>query len=477
MKKIPDSVLIKIKATHFEPFINKNSLKYTKNAVVTGIDSWTKPYNKPQLVMHDKRSDPIGRIVDSKIIENKGSLEEPANYIQLTAKITNKDAVEKIIDGRYFTVSVGSSSSRVICSECNQVITEDGLCEHKKGSYNEDGKLIYWIIDQITYTEDSFVNEPADEFACIEEIKIKDKWIPYKEFIDNYNDYLILEDSMNVKDAKLSTEARNKLSESSFCGPGRSFPAHDKAHVTVGLRLLNKSNFSEATKAKIKACLYRKGKRYGIAPSEDELKENPNILTSNMEDNWTPEQLTEIETYFKANPDADLPESNDESTENKDTNIIDYTKMGNEDLVKVINKLEKELEDSKKIVDEKIKEIEDLTLVSNSKEDEINKLLDEVAVSNKKYKDSLISNILDLQMTDNKEERDSQIEKYQKRTVESLTDTLEDLKSQKTKVNSSEKVPNTTLQTDKNSDINQNIENKDSDRFGIFYRDRSSMEV
>jgi hypothetical protein len=67
--------------------------------------------------------------------------------------------------------------------------------------------------------------------------------------------------SLKITDAVLSTEARNKLPNSSFCGPGRSFPAHDKAHCIAGLRLLNKSKFSDATKSKIKACLYKKGKK------------------------------------------------------------------------------------------------------------------------------------------------------------------------------------------------------------------------
>ena len=70
---IPDSIDVKIKATHFEPFINKNAVKYTENAIKNGYKSWTYPFNKPQLVGHDKTSSPIGRIIDSEIIKNQKS--------------------------------------------------------------------------------------------------------------------------------------------------------------------------------------------------------------------------------------------------------------------------------------------------------------------------------------------------------------------------------------------------------------------
>lgn len=65
------------------------------------------------------------------------------------------------------------------------------------------------------------------------------------------------------KSAKLSTKKRKSLPDSSFCGPGRSFPVNDCAHYTAALRLLNRSKFSSSTKAKIRACVNRKGKAMG----------------------------------------------------------------------------------------------------------------------------------------------------------------------------------------------------------------------
>ena len=56
---------------------------------------------------------------------------------------------------------------------------------------------------------------------------------------------------------KLSTEARKKLPDSAFAGPGRSFPVQDKAHAVAAERLVGRSvaagNTSESEASKIRA--------------------------------------------------------------------------------------------------------------------------------------------------------------------------------------------------------------------------------
>ena len=53
------------------------------------------------------------------------------------------------------------------------------------------------------------------------------------------------------------------MKDSTFCGPGRSFPVNDCAHYTAALRLLNRSKFSDSTKSKIRSCVNSKGKKMG----------------------------------------------------------------------------------------------------------------------------------------------------------------------------------------------------------------------
>lgn len=77
-------------------------------------------------------------------------------------------------------------------------------------------------------------------------------------------------EAVTVEEAKLSYAERKNLPSTAFCGPDRSFPAHDAAHVRNGLARLKNSHFSPAIKARIFACLRRRAKKYGIEVSEAE---------------------------------------------------------------------------------------------------------------------------------------------------------------------------------------------------------------
>ena len=57
------------------------------------------------------------------------------------------------------------------------------------------------------------------------------------------------------KAAKLTTKTRKALPGKVFCGPGRSFPTHDCAHVRAAKVYLKRSKFSGSTQAKIAACI------------------------------------------------------------------------------------------------------------------------------------------------------------------------------------------------------------------------------
>jgi hypothetical protein len=66
-----------------------------------------------------------------------------------------------------------------------------------------------------------------------------------------------------LTEEKLTTEERDKLSNSVFCGPGRSFPCHDCKHVRAARAFLDRSHFSESTKKRIRTCINRKAKELG----------------------------------------------------------------------------------------------------------------------------------------------------------------------------------------------------------------------
>lgn len=82
-----------------------------------------------------------------------------------------------------------------------------------------------------------------------------------------------------IEEAKaLTTKQREKLPDSVYCGPQKSFPINDCTRYTAALRLLNRSKFSDATKKKIKACIIRKGKKLGCPGA----KEKSSYLTKEI---------------------------------------------------------------------------------------------------------------------------------------------------------------------------------------------------
>ena len=68
------------------------------------------------------------------------------------------------------------------------------------------------------------------------------------------------------EEARLTYKSRQKLPASAFCGPQRSYPAHDASHVrnafvrlaTFGRKL------SPAVRSRIHGCLKRRAKRFKV---------------------------------------------------------------------------------------------------------------------------------------------------------------------------------------------------------------------
>lgn len=81
-----------------------------------------------------------------------------------------------------------------------------------------------------------------------------------------------------LEDAKLSSEKRKKLPKSTFCGPNKSFPVPDCAHVTAARRLIGRYK-GPGDKSSILACVARKAKALGCPSAK------PKDNTENTQDN------------------------------------------------------------------------------------------------------------------------------------------------------------------------------------------------
>lgn len=170
-KNIPDSLVITVDASH-AGYKNKNGFWYDVDAMRHAVskDAWTKPFPKPFLKNHDLDSEPIGRVQAARFVDTV----DGKGFTQLDIKVTDSDAIEKIMDGRYLTVSThgapmedaASRHSFVVCSICKTDMLVDDYCGHSRGHVYEDDdgidRLCFWKVGALDYKEVSIVNNPAD---------------------------------------------------------------------------------------------------------------------------------------------------------------------------------------------------------------------------------------------------------------------------------------------------------------------------
>jgi len=194
----------------------------------------TSSYDKPVLCHHDDHGEPIGRIVKSeffKLMDGERFLDDfknPAiNYeqgsglIQVVAVITDAEAIAKILDGRYNTVSTGQVSDHLWCSICGEDWKSSDHCTHLPGrKYQEEEDsdrevLCYGITGKLAYHEMSYVNIPANANAVTIATEMSDSWKGEKpDYVDhdralNYAGMCLVDSAGNEVD--LSNKDGEKL--------------------------------------------------------------------------------------------------------------------------------------------------------------------------------------------------------------------------------------------------------------------------
>ena len=110
-------------------------------------------------------------------------------------------------------------------------------------------------------------------------------------------------EGLEVSEAQLTYAQREKLPSTAFCGPQRSYPAHDAEHVRAGIQRLSQfgGRMSPATRSRIFGCLKRRAKKYGIEISEDVMKKLGKSVSESEEwntnrwINWYEETVEESE--------------------------------------------------------------------------------------------------------------------------------------------------------------------------------------
>lgn len=141
-----------------------NYNNYSAAELEKALESWVNPYPKPIILNHDLTSEPIGRVMAAKMDKEQ----DGSPFVRLQIAITDTVAAQKIMDKRYLTGSVGGRAGKAICSISGEdLAAEDAngrpkMPKYKRGQVYK-GKLAFVDMQNISFKEYSFVNQPADQ--------------------------------------------------------------------------------------------------------------------------------------------------------------------------------------------------------------------------------------------------------------------------------------------------------------------------
>ena len=102
--------------------------------------------------------------------------EDGSHFVRLQVAITDPVAIQKVMDKRYLTGSVGGRAGKAVCSISGEDLAnvdESGRprpARFKRGQIYK-GKLAYIDMQDISFKEYSFVNQPADSKSSVRTVK------------------------------------------------------------------------------------------------------------------------------------------------------------------------------------------------------------------------------------------------------------------------------------------------------------------
>lgn len=190
-----------------------NNRIYTPKGQQSGVNSWIEPFPKPIIRNHDKNEDPLGRFVDvqwvslddqalpffknvNSFMDFKKTLDQNQprkiykalkqhglltnrkwpglGALHARARITDEDAIEKFLDGRYMTFSAGSHTDAYVCGICDSDWAQGDICEHRPGQITEDGDIGVFVTGGFFGDEASVLNTPANDYSSVLSMEFSD---------------------------------------------------------------------------------------------------------------------------------------------------------------------------------------------------------------------------------------------------------------------------------------------------------------
>lgn len=449
-------LIIEVAAIHEGLTANYNH--YSALELEKALQSWVEPYPKPIILNHDLNTEPIGRVMAAKMDkESDGSA-----FVRLQIAITDPVAAQKVIDKRYLTGSVGGRAAKAVCSiSGDDLATEDDsgrprMPKFKRGKVYK-GKLAYIDMQDISFKEYSFVNQPADQKSGVRSTKVQDGkaeisdsdgWIAKSAaFILSMDN----EDIISIEENRsILSDMKKKESKPIYLHLKGAFLTalalqESESYISNANSLLSNED-SEKNNSEETHSMKDVNKEEDILAVAEGLSEDlSNIAASSSEE---PSDVTDEKVAEEASEEkAEEVSEESASADSEEKNSADDSEEADVQTVDSEN-AEKPEESSVEVTDENQEEAEEVDQLSDNKEgveqdiDPLKARIQLLEEENAKLKSALhrtlVERVVDTKIGlgfESVDDREKLIEEHVARTASSLADTLRDLAKTPAKVN------------------------------------------
>jgi len=372
-----------------------------------------------------------------------------ANFVRLQIAVTDPVSVQKVLDKRYLTGSVGGRAGKAICSISGDDLAQEDdtgrpkFPKYKRGKVYK-GKLAFIDMQDISFKEYSFVNQPADQRSGVRSSKKIDGLVDTADF-DNWtaktSAFILHMDKEDI----ISVEENESIFNGLKKKESRPLYLHLKGAFLTAMALQE----SETDRQGDNTLLFAKNNVH----SNDEESSKMNIEVKD-------ENVLEVvkclaqdlkSSSVEAAPEVEQTSEEPANIENAETvnPVEDLEKISSEDSEKTEEQAEKAVEsvdagkseEASSTDTEEAKETEEPKAeLSNNKEtaeqnaDETQNKIQSLEEENKKLKEALhrtlAERVVDTKIAlgiESAEDRDVLIEDHIKRTATSLADSLRDM--------------------------------------------------
>jgi hypothetical protein len=446
------------------------------------LQSWVEPYPKPIILNHDLNSEPIGRVMAARMDKE----EDGSSFVRLQIAITDPVAVQKVMDKRYLTGSVGGRAGKAVCSISGDDLAnldESGkpkMARFKRGQVYK-GKLAFIDMQDISFKEYSFVNQPADSKSSVRAVAT-----PGSNAITTSDSEWVARSSAFVlsmdKEDIFSVEENESLFANLKSKESRPLYLHLKGAFLSAMAIQESENYINTNDPLLShendnkdvheenLTMNENVKDEDILATVEELSQDLSTLSNTkVEESQDPETAPETEEVVEETPVTDAPETEEsvKTEQDLENQAVDALKKANEKIAELEAQIAKDsskaqatdeqestetvektevpteevvdsanapAEGETQATEESNTNLTDEKVVSEQDVDDATKKLQELEEENKKLKSAmhrtLVERVVDTKIAtgiESHELREELIGDHLTRSASSLADSLRDL--------------------------------------------------